>query len=71
MSLILKMPPATASQVKSLQILFDDCGFLNRLQRNRWLREEFKREINFLDSLTKYEANSAIIKLKGIKESQA
>lgn len=54
----------TDPQKEYLEILLNDCGFLERRVRNHFLTQEVGREIRYLDSLTKTEATRLISDLK-------
>lgn len=58
---------ATKQQQRYLEILLNDCGFGERVQRNAYLSGELDRDIRFLDNLTLYESSKMIGLLKGMK----
>jgi hypothetical protein len=62
-------PSASPKTREYLEILFNDCCFIDRIQRNVWISLEIGRRIKFLDELTQAEASILIKKLKEIKES--
>ena len=55
---------ATTAQRDYLEILLNQRGYSERVQRNAWLSAETGKEINYLDELTKSEASRLIDLLK-------
>jgi hypothetical protein len=60
---------STPRQYEYLEILFNDLGY-NKIQRNAWLTDLFKRKITALLDLNKDEASQVIGLLKEQKESK-
>ena len=58
----------TSKKLAYIEILTRDLC-LTRHQRNRWISIELKREIKFLDEITKFEANHVIGRMKEMKEN--
>lgn len=57
----------THAQKDYILILANDCGFTIN-SRNVWLSNEFKRSINDIDELHRWEASLAIGRLKEIRQ---
>ena len=53
-------PRITEPQCKFLENLLTDCGFGTRVQRNAYLTRECKREVRFLDEISREEAKTLI-----------
>ena len=55
---------ATTAQRDYLEILLNQRGYSERVQRNAWLSAETGKDIHYLDDLTKSEASRLIDLLK-------
>ena len=58
----------TRAQESYLEILFNDCYFTGREQRNSWLSQELGRPIKYISDMNKLEASNMIEKLKQLKD---